>query len=71
VAERVKGVFHTDQGWVFFNATGQDLSIKSSEYRADNRVEIISLSELDWPVLEQALLACRVISESDLAAATD
>jgi G3E family GTPase len=70
VAERVKGVFHTDQGWVFFNATGQDLSIKSSEYRADSRVEIISLSELDWPELEQALLACRVISESGLAAAT-
>lgn len=59
-AERVKGVFHTEQGWIFFNATGLDMTIKSSEYRADNRVELISSTPLDWPVLEQALMACRL-----------
>ena len=59
-AERVKGVFHTDQGWIFFNATGLDMTIKSSEYRADNRVELISSTALDWPALEQDLMACRV-----------
>lgn len=59
-AERVKGVFHTDQGWIFFNATGHDMTIKSTEYRADNRVELISSTALDWPAQEQALLACRV-----------
>lgn len=59
-AERVKGVFHTDQGWIFFNATGHDMTIKSTEYRADNRVELISSAALDWPAQEQALLACRV-----------
>ena len=58
VAERVKGVFHTDQGWIFFNATGHDMTIKSTEYRADNRVELISSIALDWPTQEQALLAC-------------
>jgi len=58
-AERVKGVFHTDQGWIFFNATGHDMTIKSTEYRADNRVELISSVALDWPALEQALIACR------------
>lgn len=63
-AERVKGVFHTDQGWIFFNATGQDMSIKSTEYRADNRVELISSAGagdpgIDWAEKEQALLACR------------
>ena len=60
VAERVKGVFHTDQGWIFFNATGHDMTIKSTEYRADNRVELISSAAVDWPAQEQALLACRV-----------
>ena len=59
-AERVKGVFHTDQGWIFFNATGHDMTIKSTEYRADNRVELISSVALDWAALEQALLACRL-----------
>ena len=59
VAERVKGVFHTDQGWIFFNATGHDMTIKSTEYRADNRVELISSVALDWPAQEQVLLACR------------
>lgn len=58
-AERVKGVFNTDQGWIFFNATGHDMTIKSTEYRADNRVELISSTAVDWPALEQALLACR------------
>jgi len=58
-AERVKGVFNTDQGWLFFNATGHDMTIKSTEYRADNRVELISASVLDWPAREQALLTCR------------
>ena len=58
-AERVKGVFHTDQGWIFFNATGHDMSIKSTEYRADNRVELINAVALEWPALEQALIACR------------
>lgn len=59
-AERVKGVFHTDQGWVFFNAAGHDMTIKSTEYRADSRVELISSVALDWPAQELALLACRV-----------
>lgn len=58
-AERVKGVFHTDQGWIFFNASGHDMTIKSTEYRADNRVELISSVALDWPLKEQALLTCR------------
>jgi len=55
--ERLKGVFHTDRGWIHFNATALDLSIKSSEYRADSRVEAISAQPVDWSGLEAALLA--------------
>lgn len=57
-AERVKGVFHTDKGWVFFNATAVDLAVRSSEYRSDNRVEVISAADTDWAAREQCLLAC-------------
>ncbi|MEL0027231.1 MAG: hypothetical protein VW625_00985, partial [Perlucidibaca sp.] len=55
--ERLKGVFHTDKGWIHFNATALDLSIRSSEYRADNRVEAISADPVDWSALETLLLA--------------
>ncbi|MFQ3215642.1 MAG: G3E family GTPase [Paraperlucidibaca sp.] len=59
-AERVKGVFHTDKGWIFFNATALDLAIRSSEYRSDSRVEIISPIDLDWALRELRLLACLI-----------
>ena len=55
--ERVKGVFHTDKGWIFFNATAGELAIRSSEYRADSRVELIAAEAPDWSALERALLA--------------
>ncbi len=55
--ERLKGVFHTDRGWIHFNATALDLAVKSSEYRADNRVEAISTQPVDWAAAEQALLS--------------
>lgn len=55
---RCKGVFHTEQGWISFNATAVDLAIRNSEYRADNRVELIAEQPLPWPDLEQQLLAC-------------
>lgn len=55
--ERLKGVFHTERGWIFFNATVSDLAIKSSEYRADSRVELIAAVAPDWSACEAALLA--------------
>lgn len=56
---RVKGVFHTDQGWIFFNATRHETAVNSEVPRADNRLEIIALAPLDWAGIEQALLAAR------------
>jgi len=57
---RVKGVFHTDQGWIFFNATRHETAVNSEVPRADNRLEVIAATVLDWAALEAGLLAARV-----------
>lgn len=57
---RVKGVFNTDQGWIFFNATRHETAVNSEVSRADNRLEIIAADALDWAALEAGLLAARV-----------
>lgn len=54
---RMKGVFHTDRGWISVNITPADCGIRSSEYRADNRVELISPDPRDWAGDEASLLA--------------
>jgi G3E family GTPase len=59
-ALRVKGVFHTDQGWIFFNATRHETAVNSEVSRADSRLEVIAPSARDWAAIEQALLAARV-----------
>ena len=56
---RVKGVFHTDSGWIFFNATRFETAVNSEPARGDSRVEVIAAQALDWPALESAMLACR------------
>ena len=58
-AMRVKGVFHTDQGWIFFNATRHETAVNSEPPRSDSRLEVIARAALDWPALEAALLASR------------
>lgn len=58
---RVKGVFHTDQGWIFFNATRYETAVNSEVPRSDNRLEVIAPQALDWKGLEEKLLAARVL----------
>ncbi|MCC2637105.1 MAG: cobalamin synthesis protein [Moraxellaceae bacterium] len=58
-AMRVKGVFHTDQGWIFFNATRHETAVNSEPSRSDSRLEVIARVARDWPALEAALLAAR------------
>lgn len=58
-ALRVKGVFHTDSGWIFFNATRHETAVNSEPPRADSRLEVIAPAALDWAALEAALLAAR------------
>lgn len=58
-AQRVKGVFHTEKGWIFFNATRHETAVNSETPRADSRLEVIANENRDWAVIEAALLACR------------
>lgn len=59
-AMRVKGVFHTDKGWIFFNATCHETAVNSEPSRSDSRLEVIAPQAQDWMVLEEKLLACRL-----------
>lgn len=56
---RVKGVFHTEKGWIFFNATRHETAVNSEPSRADSRLEIIAPAALDWAAIESALLSLR------------
>ncbi len=57
---RIKGVFHTEKGWIFFNATRHETSINSELPRSDSRLEVIAAQALDWGSLEADLQGCRV-----------
>lgn len=56
---RIKGIFHTDQGWKSFNFNPQQFNYKSAEEGIDNRIEVITQAERDWLAFETQLLACR------------
>ncbi|MDO8330780.1 MAG: GTP-binding protein [Fluviicoccus sp.] len=58
-ADRVKGVLHTDSGWLSVNLTGLDAAIGSATPCGDNRLEIIASEAVDWEALEGQLLALR------------
>lgn len=60
-AERIKGVFNTESGWIFFNATSRDTAINSSSYTADSRLEIIceNAAVFNWSEIEARIMSCR------------
>lgn len=53
---RIKAILHTSQGWQSFNFNPNQLNYKSAQENIDNRIEIISQVELDWPAIETQLL---------------
>ncbi len=55
---RIKGVFHTDSGWKRLNRADGALSIESSAWRQDSRLEVILPDTLAAPCL--ALDACMI-----------
>ncbi|MGN5765226.1 CobW family GTP-binding protein [Acinetobacter calcoaceticus] len=63
---RIKGIFHTDQGWKSFNFNPQQFNYKSAEEGIDNRIEVITQSEQDWLAFETQLLACRNPEDSSI-----
>ncbi|MDP1776077.1 MAG: hypothetical protein Q8K94_05600, partial [Moraxellaceae bacterium] len=57
LVSRIKGVLHTNQGWLFFNIEAGTFAVRQSEYRADSRLELIAPQARDWAQNEQQLLA--------------
>jgi hypothetical protein len=55
---RVKGIFHTEDGWVLLNRSDEHLTQQPSEHREDSRVELIEPEKHDWNQVEDAILAC-------------
>lgn len=59
-ADRIKGVIHTDQGWLEVNLTGLDAGLHSRSPSADSRLELIVSGGADWEALEKQLLATQL-----------
>jgi len=57
---RIKGIFNTDQGWIYFNFNPQQLNYKSGEEGIDNRIEIITDENRNWENFEMSLLAAQL-----------
>jgi G3E family GTPase len=46
---RMKSYFHTDQGWFCFEMNQDAYFCEPTEYRVDQRIQIISMKEFKWP----------------------
>jgi G3E family GTPase len=55
---RIKGVIHTQHGWLSINLIPQQIGLTSHSGGSDNRLEIINAPNADWVSRETALLAC-------------
>ena len=61
---RLKGVFHTDSGWILVNRVHQDVAVKPSYYRRDSRLEVFADHVPDgWEGYEKQLMSCLGVSE--------
>ncbi len=55
---RVKGIFHTNNGWLMFNRSDEQFSKQDYDESKDSRVEIIEPNHHDWNLVEEQLLTC-------------
>lgn len=53
---RIKGVVHTDEGWLRLNITPQSVSISDAQAQDDSRLELILHKNLAWDDMDQALM---------------
>ncbi len=59
--QRAKGVLHTDKGWLAFNGLDGEIACwQPSEWRQDNRLELIAAAPLDPDMLECRLRAALI-----------
>ena len=56
--QRIKGVFHTDEGWVLYNQVIDEATFSPIAYRRDSRLEIITTQALAKEDIQKNLLAC-------------
>lgn len=57
---RLKGIFNTSQGWIYFNCNPQAVNYKTGLENIDQRIEIISQNEQDWLAFEKQLLSAKI-----------
>ncbi len=51
-AVRIKGVFHTEQGWQVLQADIDGVRWRPTSWRGDSRVEVIALGRVDWDAID-------------------
>jgi len=60
--QRIKGVFHTQEGWVLYNQAINETTVSPITYRRDSRVEIITTRAFKKDEIQQKLIDCLHIS---------
>ncbi|MGB0466593.1 MAG: CobW family GTP-binding protein [Pontibacterium sp.] len=63
--QRIKGAFCIGYAWVAYNRVLEDHNISKLAYRRDSRLEIITSQPLNWTQVEQQLLACLQVDQSE------
>lgn len=60
---RIKGVFRVDDDWIAFNRVGFEMSVESTSYRRDSRLEVIlDHPSRRWDEFQYELVRCLAIS---------
>jgi G3E family GTPase len=57
---RLKGVFHTADGWISINRSAGGMDLRESCHRRDSRLEVFAPPNADWDGLETGLKGCLV-----------
>lgn len=55
---RLKGVFHTTEGWISVNRSAGGMDLQESCHRRDSRLEVFTAMAPDWVALEAELVQC-------------
>lgn len=56
--QRIKGVMQVEDGWVAINLIPNQIQLSSHAGGTDNRLELITAPDADWPSMEAGLMAC-------------
>ena len=59
---RIKGIIHTQDGWISLNITQESISIQDSDAQDDSRLELILHQEIDWNGLDGELMGLIISS---------